>query len=113
MVTPHKSKEEIIFSYPGLFVIYVYRLAHVLYKEEISHLSRDVMLHGRTGIDINPGANLPESIFYRSWYRVVVGETTEIGNNVKLYQGVTLGALSTRKRTAAAIRRFLRDNVTT
>ena len=94
-----KSKEEIIFSYPGLFAIYVYRLAHVLYKEEIPFIPRVMSeyAHGRTGIDINPGATIGEYFFIDHGTGVVVGETTEIGNNVKLYQGVTLGALSTRK----------------
>jgi serine O-acetyltransferase len=93
-----KSKEEIIFSYPGLFAIYVYRLAHVLYKEEIPFIPRVMSeyAHGRTGIDINPGATIGEYFFIDHGTGVVVGETTEIGNNVKLYQGVTLGALSPR-----------------
>ena len=88
-----KSKEEIIFSYPGLFAIYVYRLAHVLYKEEIPFIPRVMSeyAHGRTGIDINPGATIGEYFFIDHGTGVVVGETTEIGNNVKLYQGVTLG----------------------
>ena len=112
-----KSKEEIIFSYPGLFAIYVYRLAHILYKEEIPFIPRVMSeyAHGRTGIDINPGATIGEYFFIDHGTGVVVGETTEIGNNVKLYQGVTLGALSTRKgQQLANVKRHptIRDNVT-
>jgi len=112
-----KSKEEIIFSYPGLFAIYVYRLAHVLYKEEIPFIPRVMSeyAHGRTGIDINPGATIGEYFFIDHGTGVVVGETTEIGNNVKLYQGVTLGALSTRMgQQLANVKRHptIRDNVT-
>ena len=112
-----KSKEDIIFSYPGLFAIYVYRLAHVLYKEEIPFIPRVMSeyAHGRTGIDINPGATIGEYFFIDHGTGVVVGETTEIGNNVKLYQGVTLGALSTRMgQQLANVKRHptIRDNVT-
>ena len=112
-----KSKEEIIFSYPGLFAIYVYRLAHVLYKEEIPFIPRVMSEYapGRTGIDINPGATIGEYFFIDHGTGVVVGETTEIGNNVKLYQGVTLGALSTRMgQQLANVKRHptIRDNVT-
>ena len=112
-----KSKEEIIFSYPGLFAIYVYRLAHVLYKEEIPFIPRVMSeyAHGRTGIDINPGATIGEYFFIDHGTGVVVGETTEIVNNVKLYQGVTLGALSTRMgQQLANVKRHptIRDNVT-
>ena len=112
-----KSKEEIIFSYPGLFAIYVYRLAHVLYKEEIPFIPRVMSeyAHGRTGIDINPGATIGEYFFIDHGTGVVVGETTEIGNNVKLYQGVTLGALSTRMgQQLANVKRHptISDNVT-
>ena len=112
-----KSKEEIIFSYPGLFAIYVYRLAHVLYKEEIPFIPRVMSeyAHGRTGIDINPGATIGEYFFIDHGTGVVVGETTEIGNNVKLYQGVTLGPLSTRMgQQLANVKRHptIRDNVT-
>ena len=94
-----KSKEEIIFSYPGFYAIYIYRLAHVLYLEEVPFIPRIMTEygHGATGIDINPGATIGEYFFIDHGTGVVIGETTEIGNYVKLYQGVTLGALSTRK----------------
>lgn len=112
-----KSKEEIIFSYPGLFAIYVYRLAHVLYKDEIPFIPRVMSeyAHGRTGIDINPGAAIGEYFFIDHGTGVVIGETTEIGKNVKLYQGVTLGALSTRMgQQLANVKRHptICDNVT-
>lgn len=112
-----KSKEEIIFSYPGLFAIYVYRLAHELYQEKVPFIPRIMTeyAHGRTGIDINPGASIGEYFFIDHGTGVVIGETTEIGNNVKLYQGVTLGALSTRQgQQLANIKRHptIKDNVT-
>lgn len=93
-----KSREEIIFSYPGFYAIYVYRLAHELYKQEVPFIPRIMTeyAHSRTGIDINSGAIIGEYFFIDHGTGVVIGETTVIGNNVKLYQGVTLGALSTR-----------------
>jgi len=96
------SKGEIIVSYPGLFAILVYRLAHILYKQKVPVLPRMMTeyAHGKTGIDINSGAEIGEYFFIDHGTGVVVGETTVIGNNVKLYQGVTLGALSTRKGQA-------------
>ena len=93
-----KSKEEIIFSYPGVFAVYVYRIAHVLYKENVPFIPRIMTeyAHGRTGVDINSGAQIGEYFFIDHGTGVVIGETTVIGDYVKLYQGVTLGALSTR-----------------
>jgi len=112
-----KGKEEIIVSYPGLFAIYVYRLAHILYVKKVPHIPRIMTeyAHGRTGIDINPGAVIGEYFFIDHGTGVVIGETTEIGNNVKLYQGVTLGALSTRQgQQLANVKRHptIGDNVT-
>ncbi|MDO4340181.1 MAG: serine O-acetyltransferase EpsC [Eubacteriales bacterium] len=112
-----KGKEEIIVCYPGLFAIYVYRLAHLLYVEKVPHIPRIMTeyAHGRTGIDINPGASIGEYFFIDHGTGVVIGETTEIGNNVKLYQGVTLGALSTRQgQQLANVKRHptIGDNVT-
>lgn len=94
-----KSKEEIIFCYPGFFAIFVYRIAHELYVSNVPYIPRMMTeyAHSGTGIDINPGATIGEYFFIDHGTGVVIGETTEIGNNVKLYQGVTLGALSTRK----------------
>ena len=94
-----KSKEDIIFSYPGLFAIYVYRIAHELYVQNVPFIPRIMTeyAHGKTGIDINSGANIGRYFFIDHGTGIVIGETTEIGDYVKLYQGVTLGALSTRK----------------
>ena len=94
-----KSKEDIIFSYPGLFAIYVYRIAHELYVQNVPFIPRIMTeyAHGKTGIDINSGANIGRYFFIDHGTGIVIGATTEIGDYVKLYQGVTLGALSTRK----------------
>lgn len=91
-------KEEIILSYPGLLAIFVYRIAHELYVKKVPLIPRIMTeyAHSRTGIDINAGAAIGEYFFIDHGTGVVIGETTVIGNNVKLYQGVTLGALSTR-----------------
>jgi serine O-acetyltransferase len=91
-----KSYDEIIFSYPGLFAITVYRMAHQLFKQGVSLIPRIMTeyAHSLTGIDIHPGATVGESFFIDHGTGVVVGETTEIGNHVRIYQGVTLGALS-------------------
>jgi serine O-acetyltransferase len=90
------STDETIFSYPGLFAITVQRLAHEFYKREVPLMPRIMTeyAHGLTGIDIHPGAVLGESFFIDHGTGVVIGETTQIGKNVKLYQGVTLGALA-------------------
>ena len=89
---------EIIFAYPGLFAITVYRLAHVLYTLKVPMLPRIMTEHAHsiTGIDIHPGATIGKYFFIDHGTGIVVGETTVIGDNVKIYQGVTLGALSTR-----------------
>lgn len=96
------SKEEIIFCYPGMFAIFVYRIAHVLYELKVPFIPRIMTeyAHGKTGIDINPGATIGEYFFIDHGTGIVIGETTHIGNHVKLYQGVTLGALSTREGQA-------------
>lgn len=92
------SVDEIIFCYPGLFAITVYRLAHVLYTLEVPMLPRIMTEHAHsvTGIDINPGATIGKYFFIDHGTGIVVGETTVIGDHVKVYQGVTLGALTTR-----------------
>ena len=92
------GKAEIIFSYPGLFAITVYRLAHVLYQQGIPMLPRIMTeyAHGVTGIDIHPGASIGDYFFIDHGTGIVIGETTVIGRRVKIYQGVTLGGLSTR-----------------
>ena len=93
------SKEAIIFSYPCFNAIFIYRIAHELYLRDVPFIPRIMTeyAHSRTGIDINPGATIGEYFFIDHGTGVVIGETTVIGNNVKLYQGVTLGALSTRE----------------
>lgn len=112
-----KSKEEIIFSYPGLFAIFVYRIAHELYISNVPFIPRIMTeyAHSRTGIDINSGADIGEYFFIDHGTGVVIGETTKIGNHVKLYQGVTLGALSTRSgQQLSGVKRHptIEDNVT-
>lgn len=91
-----QSVEEVIFSYPAIEAITTYRIAHELYKEHVPLIPRILTenAHSRTGIDIHPGATIGHSFFIDHGTGVVIGETTVIGNNVKLYQGVTLGALS-------------------
>ena len=93
-----QSKEEVIFSYPGLFAIFVYRIAHELYIRQVPFIPRIMTeyAHAKTGIDINSGAQIGESFFIDHGPGIVIGETTIIGDHVKLYQGVTLGGLSTR-----------------
>lgn len=94
-----RSVEEVILSYPGLEAILVYRLAHFLFKKGVPIIPRIMSeyVHGKTGIDIHPGAEIGESFFIDHGTGIVIGETTVIGKNVKLYQGVTLGALSVQK----------------
>ena len=90
---------EIIVSYPGIFAIFVYRLAHILYLEKVPMIPRIMTeyAHSRTGIDINAGATIGEYFFIDHGTGAVIGETTAIGDRAKIYQGVTIGALSTRK----------------
>ena len=92
------SVDEIIFCYPGLFAITVYRLAHVLYDLGVPVLPRIMSEHAHsiTGIDIHPGAAIGKYFFIDHGTGIVIGETTIIGDHVKIYQGVTLGALTTR-----------------
>ena len=92
------STDEIIFCYPGLFAITVYRLAHELYEMGVPMLPRMMTEHAHsvTGIDIHPGAKVGKYFFIDHGTGIVIGETTVIGENVKIYQGVTLGGLSTR-----------------
>jgi len=94
-----KSYDEIIFSYPGMYAITVYRVAHWLFELGVPLLPRIMseQAHSATGIDIHPGATIGERFVIDHGTGVVIGETTEIGNNVRIYQGVTLGALSLPK----------------
>lgn len=110
------SMEEIIFSYPGIYAIFVYRIAHVLYELKIPFIPRIMTehAHSKTGIDINPGATIGEYFFIDHGTGIVIGETTVIGDHVKIYQGVTLGALSTRKgQELSGVKRHptIEDNV--
>jgi len=91
-----KSVEEVVFSYPTLEAITAYRTAHVLYRENIPMIPRIITeaAHSEAGIDIHPGARIGDNLFIDHGTGVVIGETSVIGNNVKIYQGVTLGALS-------------------
>ncbi len=91
-----KSIEEIIFSYPAIQAVTVYRIAHEFYLESVPMIPRIMTesAHGRTGIDIHPGATIGDRFFIDHGTGIVIGETAVIGSDVKLYQGVTLGALS-------------------
>ncbi len=94
-----RSFEEIIFSYPTIEAITAYRVAHLLFREGVPMIPRILCeyAHGLTGIDIHPGAQIGERFFLDHGTGVVIGETSVIGRNVKVYQGVTLGALSVRR----------------
>ena len=110
-----KSTEEVIVSYPGLVAITVYRIAHFLVESGVPVIPRIMTeyAHSRTGIDINPGAKIGEHFFIDHGTGVVIGESCEIGNNVKIYQGVTLGALSVKKELMDKKRHpTIEDNVT-
>jgi serine O-acetyltransferase len=100
------SYDEIIFGYPGLLAITVYRIAHQLHHQEISLMPRIMSeyVHGLTGIDIHPGAHIGESFFIDHGVGVVIGETVDIGKRVRIYQGVTLGALSLPKDAVERLR---------
>lgn len=109
--------EEVILSYPGLHAITVYRIAHELWALQVPLIPRIMTeyAHSRTGIDIHPGATIGKYFFIDHGTGIVIGETTKIGENVKIYQGVTLGALSTRKGQALkGVKRHptIGDNVT-
>ncbi len=101
-----KGYDEIIFSYPGLFAVTVHRIAHHLWEQEVPLIPRIVSeyAHSVTGIDIHPGAHIGESFFIDHGTGVVIGETTTIGNRVRLYQGVTLGALSLPRNAGEQLR---------
>ena len=95
-----ESLDEVIVAYPGFYAIAVYRIAHILYSLHVPLIPRLLgeHAHKRTGIDIHPGAKIGESFFIDHGTGVVIGETTEIGRNVKVYQGVTLGALQVSRK---------------
>jgi len=92
------NRDEIVVSYPGMYAIMIYRIAHQLFSMQVPLIPRMMteFAHRETGIDIHPGATIGEYFFIDHGTGVVIGETTTIGNHVKIYQGVTLGALSTK-----------------
>ena len=96
------SPMEVVMAYPGLYAVTIHRLAHELYNLKVPIIPRIMseLAHSKTGIDIHPGATIGERFFIDHGTGVVVGETTVIGKNVKLYQGVTLGAKSFQKDPA-------------
>jgi serine O-acetyltransferase len=101
-----KGYDEIIFSYPGIRAITIYRIAHELYHLNVPLMPRIMTeyAHSRTGIDIHPGAHIGESFFIDHGTGVVIGETCTIGNRVRIYQGVTLGAISLSKKDVRKLR---------
>lgn len=96
------SLEEILLAYPGYFATYVYRISHQFWNQELKILPRVISeyAHSKTGIDIHPGAVIGAYFFIDHGTGIVIGETAVIGNHVKLYQGVTLGALNVSKEKA-------------
>lgn len=109
-----ESVDEVVSAYPGFAAIAIYRIAHEFYRLSVPIFPRILseVAHQRTGIDIHPGATIGQSFFIDHGTGIVVGETTVIGGNVKLYQGVTLGALSVDKSLCASKRHpTIEDNV--
>lgn len=110
-----KSMDEVILSYPGMEALIVHRIAHFFWINGVALIPRMMSeyIHGKTGIDIHPGATIGESFFIDHGTGVVIGETCVIGKNVKIYQGVTLGALSVKKTESEKKRHpTLEDGVT-
>lgn len=110
-----KSKSEVLITYPGFYALSVYRIAHELWKFDVPVLPRLITeyAHSRTGIDIHPSAAIGKRFFIDHGTGIVIGETTKIGNDVKIYQGVTLGALTVSKEKAQQKRHpTIEDNVT-
>jgi serine O-acetyltransferase len=109
-----KSHTEIILTYPGFYAIAAYRIANTLHKLGVDLIPRIITeyAHGKTGIDIHPGASIGSSICIDHGTGIVIGETSVIGNNVKIYQGVTIGALSiSRARNRSKRHPTIEDNV--
>ena len=109
-----ESAEEVMLCYPGYYAIVIYRLANELYRMKIPVLPRAMSeyVHSKTGIDIHPGATIGRNFYIDHGTGVVIGETTEIGNNVKIYQGVTLGAMYVGKNLQNTKRHpTIEDNV--
>ncbi len=110
-----KGLDEIIFCYPGVSAVTVYRIAHELYRRQVPLIPRMMTeyAHGKTGIDLHPGATIGPRFFIDHGTGVVIGETTHIGVGVKVYQGVTLGALSfPRDETTGELLRDLKRHPT-
>jgi len=109
-----QSVEEVLLAYPGFYATAVYRISHQLYQQKIKILPRlfTEYAHSKTGIDIHPAATIGDSFFIDHGTGIVIGETTIIGNNVKIYQSVTLGALNVAKELAKTKRHpTIEDNV--
>lgn len=109
-----ESLDEVIAAYPGFYAIAAYRIAHCFYAQDVPIFPRllSEYAHRRTGVDIHPGATIGESFFIDHATGIVIGESTVIGDHVKLYQGVTLGALSVRKDLCKTKRHpTIEDNV--
>lgn len=110
-----KSKTEVLLAYPGFFAIFVHRIAHNLWRQQVVILPRILSeyAHSKTGIDIHPAAFIGKRFFIDHGTGIVIGETAKIGNDVKIYQGVTLGALSVSKDMAQEKRHpTIEDGVT-
>jgi serine O-acetyltransferase len=110
-----QSKEEVILAYPGIEAVLIHRVAHELFTHGVPLLPRMMSeyVHGKTGIDIHPGADIGDYFFIDHATGVVIGETTVIGKHVKIYQGVTIGAMSVKKEEAHVKRHpTIEDNVT-
>jgi serine O-acetyltransferase len=99
------SRMEVVMAYPGLYAVTVHRIAHELYRLGVPVIPRIMseIAHSKTGIDIHPGATIGERFFIDHGTGVVIGETTIIGRNVRIYQGVTLGGLSFAKDSSGAL----------
>lgn len=109
-----KSIEEVIIAYPGFFALSVYRMAHQLHKLQVPIIPRlfAEYAHAKVGIDIHPASKIGKNLFMDHGTGIVIGETSEIGNNVKIYQGVTLGALYVKKKLSDTKRHpTIEDNV--
>jgi serine O-acetyltransferase len=109
-----RSVEEVLVAYPGFYATAVYRLSHQLWEQGVEILPRlfTEYAHSKTGVDIHPGARIGEGFCIDHGTGIVIGETTEIGNNVKIYQGVTLGALHVSKEAITKRHPTIEDNVT-
>jgi len=109
-----KSLQEVLISYPGFLALKVHRIAHVLNQHQLPIIPRFFAewAHAKTGIDIHPGASIGSPLFIDHGTGIVIGETAEIGKNVKIYQGVTLGALAVNKSDCKVKRHpSIKDNV--